>query len=56
MEKLLKGQEFVLDEDTETMLVVRDSTKESCKKAVKERKDKFAKFRRLPACAEMKST
>jgi hypothetical protein len=56
MDKLLKGQEFVLDEDAETMLVVRDSTKESHKKAVKDRKDELAKFRRLPACAEMKST
>jgi hypothetical protein len=52
----LVDQEFVLGEDTEATLVLCDATKESYKKAVKERKDRLAKFRRLHACAKMVGT
>jgi hypothetical protein len=56
VDELLVDQEFVLGEDTEATLVLCHTTKDSHKKAVKERKDGLAKFRRLPACAEMRGT
>jgi hypothetical protein len=56
VDKLLVDQEFVLGEGTEATLVLCDTTKESYKKAVKERKDRLAEFRRLPVCAAMVGT
>jgi hypothetical protein len=56
VDELLVDQEFVLGEDTEATLVLCDTTKDSYKKAVKERKDRLAKFRRLPVCAEKRGT
>jgi hypothetical protein len=52
---LLLDQEFVLEEDTEKLLVI-DTTKQTYKKAVKARKDWLTELKRMPICAEMKRT
>ena len=55
MDRLLFDLEFVLDKDAEE-LVVRDPTKQTYKKATKERKDWLTALKRLPICAEMRNT
>ncbi len=55
MDRLLFDLEFVLDKDAEE-LVVRDPTKQTYKKATKERKDWLTALKRLPICTEMRNT
>ena len=52
MDKLLLDQEFDLDEDTDELLV-RVTTNEKYKKAMKARKDWLLELKNLPICLEM---
>jgi hypothetical protein len=55
VDRLLLDQEFVLEEGPGELLVC-DTTKQTYKKAVKARNDWLAELRRLPVCAEMKTS
>jgi hypothetical protein len=55
VDKLLVDQEIVLETGAEEM-VVRNTTSERFKKAVKIRKDWLAKLKRQPICNEMKQS